>query len=234
VGVRVLVTGASGRIGAAFVASEDAADLDVVATDLEPRHPGVTELDVRDAGACQRAVAGVDAVLHLAADPHPFADLLAAVLPLNVVGTYHVLAAAEAAGVSRFVWASSIWAVAGYPGDHLVLESDAPRPGSHYGVGKAACEALCAAHATWSATTSVSVRIGAFGDRPASGAAAREQRAWLSRRDANQLLRLALTAPIDGHEVVHGVSDNTRPLLSLERTRTLLGYTPRDRGGPRS
>jgi uronate dehydrogenase len=231
--VRVLVTGASGRIGAAFVASPDAADLDVVATDLDPRHPGVGELDVRDPDGCARAVEGVDAVLHLAADPHPFADLLTSVLPLNVTGTYQVLAAAEAAGVPRFVWASSIWAIAGYPEDHLVLETEAPRPGSHYGVGKAACEALCAAHATWSATTSVSVRIGAYGERPGADAAPREQRAWLSPRDANQLLRLALTVPLAGHHVVHGVSANDEPLVSLERTRALLGYEPRDRGGVR-
>jgi uronate dehydrogenase len=228
--VRVLVTGASGSIGSAFVASEEAADLDLVATDVEPRRPAVGSLDVRDAAACRAAVADVDAVLHLAADPDPFADLLTSVLPLNVVGTYNLLAAAEAAGVHRFVWASSIWAIAGYPDDHLVLETDAPRPGSHYGVGKAACEALCAAHATWSDTTSVSVRIGAFGDQPAPDAADREQRAWLSVRDANQLLYLALTAPIDGHEVVHGASANAQPLISLERTTALLGYRPRDRG----
>lgn len=227
--MRVLVTGAGGRIGAAFCASEDAADLDVVATDLAAG-PGIAALDVRDADACRTAVEGVDAVLHLAADPHPFADLLSSVLPVNVVGTYHVLAAAEAADVPRFVWASSIWAVAGYPDDHLVLETDAPRPGSHYGVGKAACEALCAAHATWSSTSSVSIRIGAYGDRPAPDDAEREQRAWLSVRDANRLLRLALTTPLEGHHVVHGVSANTRPLVSLERTTALLGYVPHDRG----
>lgn len=227
--MRVLVTGASGRIGAAFVASDAAADMDVVATDLVPRHAGVTALDVRDADACRRAVDGVDAVLHLAADPHPYADFVTSVLPVNVVGTYNVLAAAEAAAVPRFVWASSIWAVAGYPDDHLVLETDAPRPGSHYGVGKAACEALCAAHATWSSTSSVSVRIGAYGDRPAPDHAEREQRAWLSVRDANRLLRLALTTPLEGHHVVHGVSANTRPPASLERTTALLGYVPRDR-----
>lgn len=231
--MRVLVTGASGLIGSAFLASDEASDLDLVATDLTPRAPDVAALDVRDPAACRRAADGVDAVLHLAADPDPFADLLTSVLPVNVTGTYNVLAAAEAAGVPRFVWSSSIWAIAGYPDDHLVLETDAPRPGSHYGVGKAACEALCAAHATWSSTTSVSVRIGAYGPRPEPGDAEREQRAWLSVRDANRLLRLALTAPVDGHQVVHGVSANDHPLVSLERTSALLGYEPLDRGGVR-
>jgi uronate dehydrogenase len=228
--VRVLVTGAAGRIGSAFVASDAARDLDLVATDLE-EGAGVARLDVRDRDACLRACERVDAVLHLAADPDPLADFVSRVVPVNVVGTYNVLVAAEAVGVARFVWTSSVWAVAGYPADHLVLETDAPLPGSDYGVGKAACEALCAAHATWSATASVSVRVGAYRQRPpGADEADRERRSWLSVDDANRLLVAALTADTTGHEVVHGVSAHARPLLSLERTTSLLGYVPRDVG----
>ena len=185
-----------------------------------------------DLDACRRACADVEAVLHLAADPDPLADFRTSVVPTNIVGTYNVLTAAEAAGVGRFVWSSSVWAVAGYPDDHLVLETDAPRPGSDYGAGKAACEALCAAHATWSSTASVSVRIGAYRQQPPSVEESdRERRAWLSVRDADQLLARALTADTVGHEVVHGVSAHARPLLSLGRTAALLGYVPRDHSG---
>lgn len=227
--MRVLVTGAAGRIGAAFVASDHAREFELVPTDLAPG-PGVDALDVRDLDACHRACDGVDAVLHLAADPDPLGDFTTSVVPLNVLGTYNVLVAAEAADIHRFVWTSSIWAVAGYPPDHLVLETDRPWPGSDYGVGKAACEALCAAHATWSATTSVSVRVGAYRSQPpGADEDDRERRAWLSVDDAGQLLARALTATLTGHEVVHGVSQHPRPLLSIERTTELLGYVPRDR-----
>jgi uronate dehydrogenase len=233
----VLVTGAAGRIGAAFLASEDARALQLIPTDLRAaRDVGgheVRALDVTDIDACHRACADVDAVLHLAADPDPLADFTTSVLPLNVLGTYNVLVAAEEAAVRRFVWASSLWAVAGYPDDHLVLETDPPRPGSDYGVGKAACEALCAAHATWSETASVSVRIGAYRpEPPATDESERERRGWLSVGDANRLLARALLADTTGHEVVHGVSAHPRPLLSLERTGALLGYVPRDHAPP--
>lgn len=232
---RVLVTGAAGVIGAGFLASDDSEAFDLAATDLRPSpdvaghvvHP----LDVTDLDACRRACEGVDGVLHLAADPDPLADFTTSVLPLNVLGTYNVLIAAEGAGVPRFVWSSSLWAVAGYPDDHLVLETDAPRPGSDYGAGKAAVEALCSAHATWSPIASVSVRIGAYrAPPPGPDESDRERRGWLSVDDANRLLALALLADTSGHEVVHGVSGHARPLLSIARTTALLGYLPQDHG----
>jgi uronate dehydrogenase len=230
---RVLVTGAAGRIGSAFLASEDARGFELVATDLRPAPDvaghEVVALDVTDLDACRRACADVDAVLHLAADPDPLADFTTSVLPVNVLGTYNVLIAAEAAGVARLVWASSVWAVAGYGDGRVVLETDPARPGSDYGAGKVACEALCEAHATWSSTATVSVRIGTYGPTPPGpDASPRERRSWLSPRDANRLLALALLAETSGHEVVHGVSAHARPLLSIERTTALLGYVPAD------
>jgi nucleoside-diphosphate-sugar epimerase len=227
--MRVLVTGAGGRIGARFITSRDAADLDIVATDVRGEGRAVGHLDVTDRNACRDAVAGVDAVLHLAADPSPAADFERTVLPLNVLATHHLATAAVDAGVGRFVYASSIQAVAGYPLDHQPRESDAPRPRTDYGVGKAAGEALCASLAVTSTTTFVSVRLGHYGvDRPSPAASLRDRMAWLSSRDANQLLGLALRVPLDGHLVVHGVSDNHPKQLSIDATRRALGYAPMD------
>lgn len=227
--LRVLVTGASGGIGRRFVASDEAAGLDLVATDLRPGGPEVVRLDVTDPVACRDAVEGVDAVLHLAADPSPEADFADRVLPLNLLGTHHLATAAVAHGVGRFVFASSAQAVAGYPLDHQTRESDPPVPRNDYGVGKAAGEALCASLAVTSTTTFVSVRIGYYApERPPSDASLRDRMAWLSPRDANQLLRLALTAPVAGHLVAHCVSDNRPKQLSIDATRRALGYAPVD------
>jgi uronate dehydrogenase len=227
--VRVLVTGAAGRIGSHFVTSPHAAALDLVATDLAPAAAGADQLDVTDRAACRRAVADVDAVLHLAADPSPRADFETTVLPLNLLGTHHLATAAVDAGVRRFVFASSAQAVAGYPLDHQPRESDPPRPRNDYGVGKAAGEALCASLATTSRTSFVSVRIGNYAERRPDGTASlRDRMAWLSPRDADQLLTLALTAAVDRHLVVHGVSDNRPKQLSIEATRRALGYAPVD------
>lgn len=234
----MLVTGSAGRIGAAFVAGAAAAGfpLDLRLGDVAAPAGGdaggheVVALDVTDPEACRAACRGADAVLHLAADPRPDADFRTTVLPLNMVGTYNMVEAAQAEGVGRFVCASSAQAVEGYPLDHQVRESDAPRPRNDYGVGKAFGEALLAAAALRCSTTFVSVRIANYAEvRPGPEEPWRDRAAWLSPADAVRLLGLALTAPLPGgHVVVHGVSDNSAKRLSIAATRALLGYTPTD------
>lgn len=231
--MRVLVTGAGGRIGQRFATEELDDGLELVLTDVGDPPSGSrwssTTLDVTDPAACAAACRDVDAVLHLAADPSPQADFHAAVLPINMVGTYHLASAAVAAGVSRFVFASSAQAVAGYPPDHQVRETDAPWPRNDYGVGKAFGEALCGSLSVTSSTGFVSVRIGNYADTaPGPEASWRDRAAWVSPRDANQLLRRSLMVPVRDHLVVHGVSDNASKLLSLQATIAAVGYRPVD------
>jgi len=231
--VLVIVTGAAGRIGSAFVAGAAGAGFDLGFRPTDRDGDGVERLDITDPEACRAACRGVDAVLHLAADPDPNADFRTSVLPVNVVGTYNMVEAALAEGVGRFVVASSAQAVDGHPPDHQVREADAPRPRNDYGAGKAFGEALCSVAGLRGPTTFVSVRIGNYAEqRPGPEATWRDRTAWLSPRDAVQLLGRALTAPLDGvpggHAVVHGVSDNASKRLSIAATRRLLGYTPVD------
>lgn len=229
--MKVLVTGASGRIGSAFVAACDDGPLEVLRSDLRDDDgapfPFVT-LDVTDADACRRACQGMDAVLHLAAHPAPSSPFLERVLPLNIVGTFNMVEAAVAAGVRRFVFASSAQAVEGYPLDHQIRETDAPCPANDYGVGKAFGEALCASRAT-ADVSFVALRIAFYADLPPSaGEPLRQRMAWLSVRDANHLLERSLTAPVTGYTVGHGISDNAAKRMSLEQTRAVLGYSPQD------
>lgn len=230
--MRVVVTGACGRIGTALCAAiAPGGELELVRADLEDRTPGspwpFLTLDVTDREACRQAVAAADAMVHLAADPDPEADLRASVLPLNVLGTSNVFEAAVAADLARVVFASSGQVVMARP-ERRVLETAAPQPVNAYGAGKAFGEALCSVFASRSDTTFVAVRIGAFADSP-TDVAPDHRRAWLSPRDAAHLLVRCLLAPLEQrYLVVNGTSANTDGRLSLDRTRELLGYTPRD------
>lgn len=227
-GRRVLVTGAAGRIGRAFAAASAPGGWRLVATDLRAGH-AVAALDVTDLDACRRAVADVDAVVHLAADPSPEANFHTSVLPHNMAGTWNVVTAAVDAGVHRVVVASSAQAVAGYPLDVQVRESDPPLPANDYGAGKAFAEALCASLAVRSSASLLSLRIGHFAERrPTAAASLRDRMAWLSPRDAAQLLWAAVTADVTGHHVLHGVSDNAAKQLAVDATRRLVGYAPVD------
>ncbi len=105
----VLVTGASGFLGRATAAAVHDAGHAVRTFQRRPSGvPGVDDVlgTVTDAGALERAVEGVDAVVHLAAkvslagDPAEF-------VRVNVDGTRALLGAARAAGARRFVFVSS-------------------------------------------------------------------------------------------------------------------------------
>lgn len=227
---RVVLTGGAGRIGRT-VREALAGRWDLRATDLTAGD-GAEALDVTDLDACRAAFAGADAVVHLAANPSPtatFDDLLGP----NVVGAYTVARAAADAGVRRLVLASSLHAQSGLPGSVQRRSDDQPRPGNLYGATKAWSEALGAMTAATTSTSVVALRIGYFGvERPAPDTALHERIAWLSGRDAAELVRAAVEADlptgVDGFVVALGVSANRHNVAELGATRRAIGYAPVD------
>jgi nucleoside-diphosphate-sugar epimerase len=223
---RVVVTGAAGRIGQA-VTSLLPHEWDVSRTDVQAGE-GITELDVTDPEACRLAFSAADAVVHLAAVPDPEAswDRL---LPANVVGTYEVARAAAESGVRRLVLASSLHAVSATPDGTQSRATDAPRPGNLYGATKAWAEAIGAWLTTTTQTSVVALRIGYFGEaRPDPSTPARERSAWLSPRDAAELVRAAIEADGADFVVANGISANRYRVADLQETVRQLGYRPLD------
>ncbi len=167
--MRIVVTGAAGFIGSHLCERLCARGDEVVGLDnFDPFYPRATktenlarlqtnaafsfvEGDIRDAAALGRAFgpARIDAVVHLAAlagvrpslaEPARYADV-------NLVGTQRVIDAARAAGVRRFVFASSS-SVYGLDSEPPFKESDpCLKPLSPYASTKRAAELLLyAAH----------------------------------------------------------------------------------------
>ena len=230
---RVVLTGAAGRIGRS-VAEHLSGRWDLRLTDTrdDPGVDGLTRLDVSDLDACRAAFAGADAVVHLAANPSPDATFDELLSP-NLVGPYAVARAAAEAGVRRLVLASSLHAVSGMPDAVQRRTGDRPRPANLYGATKAWSEAVGAMTAATTATTVVALRIGYFHvDRPAATGDPLERTAWLSGRDAAELVRAAVEADLPaaaaGFVVANGVSANTHLVADLEETRASLGYAPVD------
>ena len=145
---RVLVTGASGFLGEAVRRSLEAAGAVPVATDARPA-PDVRAVDVSLPEELDDVMAGVDAVVHLAAMGVSDQGLVAGAdvdtaraVRVNVEGFVHVVQAAARHGVRRVVWSSSTTVygpAAGY-GSGPVDERAALRPATAYGATKAACE----------------------------------------------------------------------------------------------
>ena len=97
--MKVLVTGASGYVGTRVADRFERDGHEVV------RFSRQSGGDITDAEAVAEAVAGVDAIAHLVAILDGSDEQFQAV---NVGGTRNVLAAAEAAGVKRFLHMSAL------------------------------------------------------------------------------------------------------------------------------
>src|SRR5947209_3594313 len=163
---RVLVTGAAGRIGSDFRRLYgDRYRLRLLDRRHIPVPAGHETLDgdLADLEMARRACAGMNTVLHLAADPNPSADFYQTLLSANIQATYNVFAAAKEARCRRVVFASSIHAVNAYPLDVQIHPDDPVRPGDMYGVTKVFGEATGAYFAYREGLSAIAVRIGAYG-----------------------------------------------------------------------
>ena len=224
---RVVVTGAGGLIGRT-IAPLLPSGWDLLRTDLRAGD-SVAALDVTDLDACRAAFLGADAVVHLAAVPDPDASW-ERLLPANVVGAHQVARAAGECGVRRLVLASSLQAVSATPSGTQIRATDPPRPANLYGATKAWAEALGSWVAATTATSVVALRIGYFAVlRPdADAVSAAERAAWLSPRDAAELVRAAVEAEDLDFVVVNGTSANRYRRADIEDTIRHLGYRPQD------
>lgn len=148
---RVLVTGANGFVGTALAAALSKRGMparlavrDERAALRLARGPGEADVvAVGDVGAAtdwRAALKGVDAVVHLAARSHVMrehaADPLAAYRAVNVEGTRRLARDAEAAGVRRLVFVSSVKVNGERTGERAFTEEDPPAPEDAYGISK--------------------------------------------------------------------------------------------------
>ncbi|MBM7169448.1 NAD(P)-dependent oxidoreductase [Streptomyces sp. G44] len=231
--LKVVVTGAAGRVGRGF--ARCAADrfelllLDRPGADLSglAAYGRTGHCDLADLSRLTDFCRGADCVLHLAADSSTAAGW-DSVLASNIVGTYHLFTACKEARCPRVVFASSVHAVSGYaPGRQIA--PDAPvNPGNLYGVSKCFGEALGRYMAEREGLTVLAVRMGAF----QTPEAARESNSeWMigtfvADQDLHQLLERAIRVEGIRFGIFHAVSDNWFKRLDISTTRELLGYEP--------
>jgi uronate dehydrogenase len=222
---RVLITGARGHIGSVLrPALRDGleelrlSDLDEI-DDLAGAETSYAA-DLTDAAAVDRAIDGVDAVIHLGAVPNEAA--FEKIAGPNLHGAFHVFDACRRFGVKRVVYASSNHATGMYPVGEPLDGSFPPRPDGLYGASKVWGEALGRMFVDRFGLSVVALRIGSFRERPTE---IRELSTWISHADGVRLFAAALTADDVGFAVVYGASANTRRWWPPD---TEVGFVPRD------
>lgn len=226
---RILITGAAGQIGVvlrkglrgsySLIRLLDVAPIGEAETGEE-----IVIADIRDIAKIQKAMAGIDCVVHLAG-----ASVESAwdkVLPLNIEGCYNTFEAARRQGVKRVIFASSNHAVGFYRRERFIDNTVPPRPDTRYGVSKVFGEAVGRLYADKYGLSVACLRIGTFRnpDRPAE---ARQLLTWISHRDMVRLVRRCIDYPNYHFVIIYGVSNNLRSRWDNSNVK-FLGYRPED------
>ena len=237
---KVLVTGALGLTGAAL-AAELAGQYSVRRTDVLSG-PDIMVADLRRFSEAKRVAEGMDVVCHLgrastragAAAPEAPDERRQWVFDVNLFGTLNLLDASVEAGVRRFIFASSVNVMAGYPPDARLTEDDPPRPERDtktYHAGKWLGEELCRDFAARHGIEAVVLRV--FGialpDHPdnrhlveVSG-----HDRVVDLRDVVQAFALAVDADLPNpFEIFHVVADVPGGRWPCDKAKRILGYRP--------
>ena len=244
--MKVLVTGALGKVGAAAVDRLAEAGHEVTACDIAPpTYEGggsdavrYVRADASDAGDAFAVVGGHDAVLHAAAIPEPTQDVHHHVFRNNLMGTFNTLEAAVRWGARRYVHVSSetvpgfVFAERPAHAEYAPIDEDHPvRPQDPYALAKHFGEQLCDAAARRSDLRCISIRptwVQWEGNYERNvgphvrdaGLPSASLWSYIDVYDLADALLAALESELGGHEVFYIASpDSTtgRPLEELLR-----------------
>ncbi|MCB0064066.1 MAG: NAD(P)-dependent oxidoreductase [Caldilineaceae bacterium] len=213
--MKVFVTGHRGRIGSEITRLLEADGHTVVGFD---RADGQSVLD----GAAVRAAAvGCEAAIHLASLLGGPNDDPEETMQVSVMGSWHVLQAAEAEKMQRVIYFSSVNALGIFMGlktpDYLPIDDDyPPQPVSAYGLSKRLVEDMCRYFTERTGITTICLRPPwvsspeAF-ERRAQWRAQNKNFDWKARweygafcdvRDVARAAVLGLTCPDPGHVTI--------------------------------
>jgi len=213
--MRILVTGHRGNVGAPVAAHLERLGHDVIGFD---RADGD---DLLDAAAVRRAAADCAAIVHLGALAHDTAGSPEDIMAVNVLGTWHVLLAAEAVRTGRVIHFSSAQVFGTAEGerlpDYFPVDDTHPRRATRpYGLSKRLAEDLCAGFTARTGVPTVSLRpVWVWDQGMYQRIEARwradprsewepfwEYGAFVDVRDVVSAVRQALAVPLAGHHRV--------------------------------
>lgn len=230
----IAVTGGSGRAGHYVINELLAHGYGVRNVDRQAPQERLcpfVNVDLNDLGQVYGALAGTDAVLHLAAIPGPTGRPPEVVFGNNVTATYNVVQAAATLGLRRIAFISTDstlgfpWAVRRDWPDYLPVDESHPqRPQDPYGLSKVVGEQICQAAHRRTGIETIVLRsthilgpdmyaefVGRVHVDPQRGAF--NLWSYIDARDLAAACRLALEVELSGYEVCYVAAADTTSLL---------------------
>ncbi|MCW2984977.1 MAG: Nucleoside-diphosphate-sugar epimerase [Conexibacter sp.] len=241
--MKLLITGAHGKVGRATTAAALAAGHKVTGVDLArpgfdrpaPGAPRYQQADLTEAGSAFALLAQTrfDAVIHAAAIPEPTGNPPHVVFHNNLMGAFNLLEAAVRFGVPRFVNVSSetvpgfFFPERPWLPDYLPIDEEHPvRPQDPYALAKSFSEQLCDAAVRRSDIKTITIRpswvqnddnyawnLGPQLRDPDTPSAGFW--AYIDAEDLADALLLAAASDLPGHEVFYIASPDAASNLTL-------------------
>ncbi len=237
---RILVTGAAGAVGS-VVAQILQQHGHIVRGFDRVEMPNVSEqvvAQLSDVSAIQRAMNGIDALIHLAATPDA-ADFTTDLVPNNIIAPWHVLEAARDAQVKRVILASTIrvgnlhdWST------HTVSVAEGLAPHDAYSFTKAACEIMGELFARKHGMTVIMARLGWLVRNPQEVERLAEN-IWkgdiaLTQDDAARFFVACVENPLQFPTTHHFAAmyvtskQTHRPTVDLSEAKNIMGWEPQN------
>jgi len=147
---KVVITGVSGRLGPYVVEHFVEMGYDVLGVDITKPEQSLSKfmtVNLMNIGECYGALAGADAVVHLAAIPVAYSHPNEVTFQNNVMSTYNILEAAAGLGIKKAVIASSessygiVFTKQNLEPQYVPMDEDHPQlPEDCYGLSKIVSE----------------------------------------------------------------------------------------------
>src|SRR5262245_17634240 len=189
-------------------------------------------LEIEDRSGVRGAMRGIDAVVHLAAEPND-ADFAILEGP-NVRGLFHVLDGARHEGVRRVVLASSIQVLGKWwdRSRERPAGTDVSSPSNHYALTKVWAEHAGEMYARCYGMSIIAARVAFMVRNPAEAKRLMQKElfdVYLSRGDVARFFAQAVEAKDVEFAVLYAVGRGGERLIDMESARRLIGFEARDR-----
>ena len=232
---RILITGASGYVGRAFIQAHGSR----YKLKLFSRTPvggddnEFIQGDIRNFADLDRASKDIDLIIHLAAATTDRTDVTSLdYFENNIIGTFNVLEAAARNNVRKVVYASSVCAVGFRGTPKLIMETDHCEPSDGmYGYSKYLSERLCECYAKKHGINIICLRTAMIVPQhklvlPSNPFASR----WIGVvhiEDVIEAYRLAVESESIRFDVFHIAAESPYSKFDITRAKNILGYRPK-------